>query len=249
MSELLIGCSGFNYRHWLGNFYPEGLPQRNWFAHYCSIFSCVELNVTFYRLLKPATFEHWREVSPPRFRFAVKGSRFLTHIKRLKEPEQPLERFFEGVLQLGNKLSTVLWQLPPNMPGDALRLKHFFKCIKSYYPRHTMEFRNESWLSEEIIDLCRDFNISLCMADAPAFIAHPPLTADFVYIRRHGHDQSYSGCYSRQELTTDAELIMGFQDGRRDVEIYFNNDINGYAPQNAFELEGLIAEKKDNTKK
>lgn len=246
MPKLLIGCSGFNYRHWLGNFYPEGLSQRQWFTHYCSFFSCVELNVTFYRLLKPATFEHWREVSPAKFSFAVKGSRYLTHIKRLKEPEQPLERFFEGVLLLEDKLGTILWQLPPNLACDAPRLKHFFQLIKTYHARHAFEFRNESWLlSAETIELCREFNIALCMADAPAFIDRPPLTADFVYIRRHGHDQSYSGCYSSQELAADAERITGYQTAGRDVEIYFNNDLKGYAPQNALELAGMLYGKEE----
>ena len=115
MAVVHIGCSGFSYPHWQGPFYPEGLTRRRWLAHYCSVFASVELNVTFYRLLKPDTFDRWREETPPSFAFSVKGSRFITHVKRLAEPEAPLERFFSGVSHLGEKLAAILWQFPPRL--------------------------------------------------------------------------------------------------------------------------------------
>jgi uncharacterized protein YecE (DUF72 family) len=239
-SKLHIGCSGFTYKHWSGNFYPQGLPQREWFNYYSSIFAAVELNVTFYRLVKPETFIQWREKTPQGFIFAVKGSRFITHIKRLKEPEEALERFFSGVLELGGKLSAVLWQLPPNLACNIQLLADFLQCLQPYQVRNAMEFRHESWLNDEVVELCRSRKIALCMADWPPFLNSPPLTADFVYIRRHGHDQSYSGNYSTEELEADAGRIREYLASGRDVQIYFNNDIGGYAPRNAQELAAMM---------
>lgn len=235
-----IGCSGFFYKHWSGNFYPEDLPQRRWLSYYCTIFSCVELNVTFYRLVKAAVFAHWRDETPPGFLFSVKGSRFITHIKRLKDTEEAVERFFSGVLELGEKLATVLWQFPPGMTSDSELLAAFLQLLKPYTVRHAMEFRHKSWLNDEVVELCRSHNVALCMADWPPFLDAPPLTADFVYIRRHGHDHRYRDNYSTEELEVDAGRIREYRAGGRDVQIYFNNDIQGYAPRNAQELSTLL---------
>lgn len=240
MPALRIGCSGFNYPHWLGTFYPEGLPQKRWLAHYLTVFSSLELNVTFYRLLKPATFVHWREETPPGFSFSVKGSRFITHVKRLSEPEEPLERFFDGVLQLDEKLAAVLWQLPPGLSCNTELLARFLDCLRPYAVRNVLEFRHESWLTEEVPALCRCHNVALCMADWPPFIDNPPLTADFIYIRRHGRGGRYNSCYTREELAADARRIRGYLDNGHDVHVYFNNDYNGYAPQNAQELVAML---------
>lgn len=240
MSLVHIGCSGFTYKHWSGIFYPEGLPQREWFNYYCSIFSAVELNVTFYRLVKPETFVDWREKTPQEFIFAVKGSRYITHIKRLKDPEEALERFFSGVQELGAKLSAVLWQLPPNLAFSSQLLGNFLQCLQPYKFRSAMEFRHESWLNDEVVEICRSHNVALCMADWPPFLSSLPLTADFVYIRRHGHDQLYSGNYSVEELKEDARKIRTYQATDRDVQIYFNNDIGGHAPRNAQQLSALL---------
>ncbi|HEX9024533.1 MAG TPA: DUF72 domain-containing protein [Geobacteraceae bacterium] len=241
MAVVHVGCSGFSYPDWQGIFYPEGLPQRRWLAHYSSVFSSVELNVTFYRLLKPDTFERWREETPPGFVFAAKGSRFITHVKRLAEPEGPLERFFSGVTHLGEKLAAILWQFPPGLTCDTERLGRFLEALKPYLLRNALEFRHESWLREEVLEMCRAHNAALCMADWPPFIAASPLTADFVYIRRHGEGGSYSSCYSLAELGADAQRIRTYLATGRDVHIYFNNDYHGYAPRNALELTGLLA--------
>lgn len=241
MPVLHLGCSGFSYAHWLGSFYPAGLPQRRWLAHYASLFASVELNVTFYRLVKPEVYSHWREATPPGFAFAVKGSRFLTHVRRLTEPEEPLERFFSGVLHLGEKLSAILWQLPPGMVCEPKRLARFCACLKGYPVRNALEVRHESWLNDEVLELCRCSNIALCMADWPPFVAAPPLTADFVYIRRHGHGGDYASGYTTDELAADARRIRSFLAAGRDVHIYFNNDAHGHAPRNALELAALLA--------
>jgi uncharacterized protein YecE (DUF72 family) len=174
MAVIHIGCSGFSYPHWQGPFYPEGLPRQRFLAYYCGIFASVELNVTFYRLQKPDIFERWREETPPGFAFAVKGSRFITHVKRLAEPEAPLERFFSGVSHLGGKLAAVLWQFPPGMACHTERLAHFLECLQPYPVRNALEFRHESWLKEEVLEMCRARNVALCMADWPPFIDTTP---------------------------------------------------------------------------
>lgn len=236
-----VGCSGFTYPHWQGTFYPEGLPRRCWLAYYFGVLASVELNVTFYHLVKPATFQRWREETPPGFVFAVKGSRFITHVKRLMEPEEPLERFFSGVLHLGEKLAAVLWQLPPGLACNTERLARFLECLQPYPVRNALEFRHESWLKEEVLELCHAHNAAICMADWPPFIDTPPLTADFVYIRRHGYEGRYSSCYTAGELEDDARRIRACLATGRDVHIYFNNDCHGYAPRNALELVALLA--------
>lgn len=242
MAKLLIGCSGFSYRHWRGNFYPEEIPQKNWFSHYRTVFPTVELNVTFYRTPTADTFKHWYEESEQHFSFAVKGSRYITHIKRLVDIDSAVERFFTPAKELKEKLKVILWQFPPQFKCDLQRLEIFLDLIKEYQVRSTLEFRNESWLCSEVTELCRTRNISLCMADAPTFIDETPLTADFVYIRRHGMQGSYNGSYSTAQLEQDAKRIRGYLAKNLDVFIYFNNDAGGAAPQNAVELAGMLRE-------
>jgi uncharacterized protein YecE (DUF72 family) len=241
MPQLSIGCSGFSYDHWRGAFYPDGLPQSKWFAHYCSVFASVELNVTFYRRPKPMTCEKWWRETQDNFVFAIKGSRFITHVKRLIEPEEPLERFFAATLRLGEKLGAVLWQFPPGLAADAERLARFLELLDRYPVRNALEFRHESWLTADITNLCREHNAALCMADWPDFLDELPLTADFVYLRRHGRSGDYATRYDHEELARDARRIRGYLDGGRDMFIYFNNDARGYAPENAQELREMLA--------
>ncbi len=241
MADLHIGCSGFNYPDWRGRFYPEGLPQREWFGHYCSIFRSVELNVTFYRLVKPETFSRWQRMTPANFSFSIKGSRFITHVKRLVDPEEPLDRFFDGALHLGDKLQVVLWQFPPGFACDMDRLERFLALLDRYPVRHTLEFRNETWCTAQVTALCRQHRAALCMADWPAFDNDLPITSDFVYLRRHGHQGNYATSYSSDELEADAHRIAGYLAQGLAVYIYFNNDINAHAPANALELAGLLA--------
>src|SRR5918993_4254857 len=151
--QIRIGCSGWQYRHWRGDFYPADLPQSRWFADYALSFDTVEINNSFYRLPSAETFTKWREQAPPRFLYAVKASRFLTHMKKLKDPEDPLFRFFENVRELGNKLGPVLYQLPPNFGINLERLERFLESIHPVArqaglrvrPHHVVEFRDPSW--------------------------------------------------------------------------------------------------------
>ncbi|MEN6373208.1 MAG: DUF72 domain-containing protein [Smithella sp.] len=245
MKQLYIGCSGFSYNQWQGTFYPDGIPKDEWLAHYCTVFSSVELNVTFYRLPKQETFDKWMRQTPSNFSFSIKGSRFITHVKRLKEPDEYLERFFDAALHLNEKLKVVLWQLPPSLSINMARLAKFLLLLSKYKVRNTLEFRNKSWLTEEVYDLCKKHNVGLCMADWPEFIDELPLTADFVYIRRHGRSGDYTACYTQEELKMDAGRIRKYLRDGRDVFIYFNNDAFGFAPQNAQELWKIINEVKN----
>jgi uncharacterized protein YecE (DUF72 family) len=240
MPEIRIGCSGFNYQHWKGDFYPDNLPQKKWFAHYCSVFKTVELNVTFYRLPLATTFEKWHAETPPDFTFSLKGSRFITHIKRLLEPEEPLDLFFERAMHLKGKLKVVLWQFSPGFKVDFERLSRFLKLLGNYPVRNTLEFRNESWMTETTVDLCKDSRVGLCMADWPAFLDDLPVTSDFVYMRRHGEGGSYATNYSAAALKKDAQRSKNYLKNGKDVFIYFNNDFRGYAPRNARELTEML---------
>lgn len=236
MPDLYIGCSGFNYRHWRGTFYPEKLTQKKWLQHYCSVFSSVELNVTFYRLPSLATFDKWYQETPDNFVFSLKGSRFITHVKRLQVTAESLELFFNGALRLKDKIKVILWQFPPTFKINIERLSNFLGMLSDYSVRNTLEFRHESWITPEVIDICKKHNAGLCMADWPLFIDDLPVTADFVYIRRHGKAGSYDNCYTGPELKRDSKRISGYLKSGKDVFIYFNNDAYGYAPRNAKEL-------------
>lgn len=242
MPELFIGCSGFSYPHWRGRFYPDTLPLKSRFDYYCTAFSSVELNVTFYRLLQPEVFTRWQAESPSGFAFSVKGSRFITHVKRLANPEESLARFFARVLLLGEKLRAIIWQFPPDFACNRDRLERFLELLAGYPVKNALEFRHASWCCEEVVSLCRTYRVALCMADWPEFVAELPLTAGFVYLRRHGRRGDYTGCYSHDELVADAVRIRSYLEGGRDVYIYFNNDAEACAPHNARELEYLIQE-------
>lgn len=141
----------FSYPHWRGRLYPDKLPQKRWFDYYCTTFASVELNVTFYRLLKPDTFTRWQLESPPGFTFSLKGSRFITHVKRLTDPEEPLARFFERAMLLGEKLRVILWQLPPGFSCNIGRLELFLEFLARYPARNSLEFRHERWCCEEVV--------------------------------------------------------------------------------------------------
>ncbi len=239
-----IGCSGFSYDHWRGPFYPEGLAKNKWLEYYAARFHTVELNVTFYRLPTEAAFRGWHERTPAHFLISVKGSRFITHVKRLKDPTVPLARFFENVKLLGGKAGVVLWQLPPGFKADVERFQNFLKELERYKSRCAFEFRDETWVREEdIIRMLSGAGHALCMADWPEFLDELPQTADFVYLRRHGHG-TYGGSYSEEELRQDAGRIRRYSKAGKEVFIYFNNDQGGFAPENALYLQVLAGKGK-----
>ncbi|RJQ17947.1 MAG: DUF72 domain-containing protein [Nitrospiraceae bacterium] len=240
MPKYLIGCSGFLYDSWKGVFYPEELPHRKWLSFYMEKFNTVELNVTFYRLLKKEAFERWYKETPPGFTFCLKGSRFITHVKKLKDVELPLSTFFNATAPLLEKLGVVLWQLPPNLRLNLKNLEDFIENLKQYPVRHAFEFRHKSWLTKKVFNLLSASNIAVCMADWPDFIKDLPLTANFVYIRRHGEGGNYSTNYTTEQLKHDAKNIKEYLKQGKDVYIYFNNDAFAYAPKNALEIRDIL---------
>lgn len=240
MPKYRIGCSGFLYDSWRGTFYPVKLPQKRWLSFYVRKFNSVELNVTFYRLLKKEAFERWHKETPPQFSFSLKGSRFITHLKKLKDVELPLLTFFNTTAPLLEKLEVVLWQLPPNFKANLKNLEDFVEAIKLYPVRHVFEFRHKTWINKRVLKLLSASNIAVCMADWPEFINELPVTADFVYIRRHGEGGGYATNYTTEQLKKDAKRIKTYLKLGKDVYIYFNNDALGYAPKNAMELKTIL---------
>lgn len=237
--ELHIGCSGWVYNHWRNRFYPPKLPQREWFAFYSQHFDTVELNNSFYRLPKPETFDGWRQRSPEDFRFAVKGSRYITHIRRLKEPIDSVGRFFESADKLGPKAGPILWQLAPSFQRDDERLGAFLAALPRQH-LHAFEFRHKSWLVQDIYDLLAEHRVALCVPDRPDLPQDVRCVTDWAYVRLHGsnHDE---GNYSDAELRMWADRIGSFMASGAAVWAYFDNDQEGFAINNARTLRDLLA--------
>jgi uncharacterized protein YecE (DUF72 family) len=237
--SIRIGTSGWHYKHWIGNFYPPGTPASKMLAHYYEHFDTVELNNSFYHLPKKPALESWRDSTPPGFCFAAKGSRFLTHMKKLKDPEQGLERFLSAVEILQDKLGPILFQLPPNWELDWERLRNFIK----YLPRehhYAFEFRNPSWSVPQTYELLARHNIAYCIFDLAGTQSPIEVTADFVYIRLHGPGLKYQGSYSEEALSNWAKRISKWRSELRAAYVYFDNDQAGYAATNALRLKGLV---------
>lgn len=240
MPKCKIGCSGFLYDSWKDTFYPEGLTQKRWLSYYVKKLDSVELSITFYRLLKKEAFERWYSEAPPGFAFCLKGSRFVTHIKKLKDVTLPLETFFNVTLPLHEKFEVVIWQFPLNLKVNIKNLEGFIEVISKYPVRHVFEFKQASWLNKKVIKLLSESNIAICMADSPEFLNDLPVTADFVYIQRHGPGGNYALSYSAEQIKEDSNKIKDFLKKGKDVYIFYNNDANAYAPQNAMELKRIL---------
>jgi uncharacterized protein YecE (DUF72 family) len=228
-----IGCSGWNYRDWRGVVYPEGLPARRWLETYAELFDTVEVNNTFYRLPSQSAVEGWVQQTPGRFVFAVKASRYLTHVKRLRDLGQGVRRYFDAIKPLADspKLGPVLWQLPANFRRDDDRLGAALERLTR--GRHCFEFRHESWFVPQVYDLLRRHRAALVIGDDPErpFQTHE-MTATWTYVRFHRGNRGRRGNYSRRELD---EWRRRIESWRSDVEVfaYFNNDWEGFAPNNA----------------
>jgi uncharacterized protein YecE (DUF72 family) len=234
-----VGCSGWQYRHWRGSFYPSEIAFARWFDHYASVFDTVEINNSFYRLPEATTFARWAERAPRDFLFAVKASRYLTHLKKLKEPESPLERFFERADHLGRHLGPVLYQLPPGWKLDVPRLEHFLQVLPRQV-RHAIEFREASWYSDDVLELLRAQDVALCLHDMRGSATERMRVASFVYVRFHGPSGQYAGGYSRERLCGWASWLGAQLAEGVDVYAYFNNDAGGHAPRDALTLRGLL---------
>lgn len=239
MSTLRIGTSGWHYKHWVGTFYPQRTAASKMLSYYYEHFDTVELNNTFYRLPTKSALENWRDSTPEGFCFASKGSRFLTHMKKLKDPEQGLGRFFDAVDVLEHKLGPILFQLPPNWELDFERLAHFLNALPQHH-RYAFEFRNPTWNTQEIYELLTRHRAGYCIFDLAGFQSPVQVTTDLVYVRLHGPGGRYQGSYSEAALWVWANRARKWLEEGKAVYVYFDNDEAGYAAHNALKLIELL---------
>ncbi len=238
--RVLVGTSGWHYAHWVGPFYPAAAKAKDFLDLYCKSFDAVEINNTFYRMPGPDTLAAWREATPPQFVFACKASRYITHMKKLKDPAPALLRLLDGVGALGAKLGPILFQLPPHWHVDATRLRDFLAVLPADH-RYAVEFRDRSWLVPAVYDALRDHNVALCAYDFDGFRSPVQTTADFVYVRLHGPDGPYCGRYDGRTLSGWARRFQGWIEEGRDVYCFFDNDERGYAATDALRTRRMIA--------
>jgi uncharacterized protein YecE (DUF72 family) len=237
--ELRIGCSGWNYKSWKGRFYPVALPPARWLQHYASVFDTVEINNTFYRLPEGSTFASWRAQMPEGFLATVKASRYLTHMKRLRDPAEPVQRLFARAAELGPRLGPVLYQLPANFHADIGRLRDFLAVLPRTHPQtgrpmtHVMEFRHRSWYTDEVFRLLEGFGVALCLHDKAGSEVMEPSVGPAIYVRFHGTSGRYHGSYGDSTLRLWARRLAGAWRAGQDVYAYFNNDPDAIATQNA----------------
>lgn len=272
MGEVRVGISGWTYAGWRGDFYPRGLPQRQELAYAADRLGTIEINGSFYSLQRPTSYAAWRDATPDDFLFAVKGGRFVTHMKRLRDVEAPLANFFaSGVLALEGRLGPILWQLPERLRFDADLLASFFALLPrtvgeaaalarhhdakladdraltraprgyaDHRIRHALEFRHESFCTDESFVLLREHDIACVVADsAGRWPRAETVTSDLAYVRLHGDQELYASGYSDRALDSWAERIRHWSSDA-DVVVYFDNDAKGYAPHDALRLMGRL---------
>lgn len=236
--KIYIGTSGWHYAHWVGTFYPKSTPGSEFLFYYTSHFGTVEINNTFYHLPKDQTLRGWGAGTPEDFLFACKGSRFITHMKKLKDPQKSTKRFFHAVSVLGKKLGPILFQLPLRWGINATRLEEFLKVLPKKY-RFVFEFRDKSWFDLSIFDLLTKHNAAFCLYHLEGQWSPEVVTANFVYIRLHGPNGPYQGDYDDKILRAWARKCMKWSSEGKDVYCYFDNDQKGYAAQNALKLKQM----------
>ena len=239
LMQYYVGTSGWHYDHWRHRFYPEKLTKAGWLKFYASHFATVELNNSFYRLPSEAAFANWRDSSPDNFTFAVKVSRFITHIKRLKNTGEAVDNFISRAKILEEKLGPLLYQLPPNMHRNDEVLESFLSALPREF-KHVFEFRHHSWLDEKVFETLHKYNVGLCVFDMPSLSCPVVATADFAYIRFHGSTGLYSSCYSDDELADWAERLANLAGKLKAIYIYFNNDAEAFAVRNAITLRSYL---------
>jgi uncharacterized protein YecE (DUF72 family) len=234
-----IGTSGWQYRDWRATFYPAATPVRSWLETYAAGFATVESNNAFYRLPKRRTFEDWAARTPDDFVMAVKVSRFLTHIKRLADPEEPVERFLDRVAGLGPKLGPVLLQLPPRFRANTDRLQSALDQFPAAV-RVAVEFRDPSWFTDEVRRILEDRSVALCLADRRRPLTPVWRTAPWTYLRLHEGRAQPRPCYGRTALVAWARRLAEHWTADEECWVYFNNDPHGCAPRDAARFAPLV---------
>jgi uncharacterized protein YecE (DUF72 family) len=240
--KILIGTSGWHYPHWIGPFYPKGIHADAFLEWYARKLRSVEINNTFYHLPEPAILAQWRDATPARFVFACKASRYVTHMKKLKDPVSATSRFFDAVTNLGDKLGPILFQLPPRWHADPERLARFLDALPQDF-RYAFEFRDESWFTPRVYDLLQRHDAALCAYDLDRYRSPNKPTASFAYVRLHGPDGPYRGQYDGRTLRGWARRFLAWRKAGLDVYCYFDNDEGGYAAQDALKLCDMVVER------
>lgn len=230
--EIHVGTSGWHYDHWRGPFYPEDADSETYLSRYVEVFATVEINTSFYHLPERETLERWTEVAPEGFVFAAKASRYITHMKKLKDPAEPVARFFGRMETLGGMLGPVLFQLPPNWHRNLERLERFLDVLPEDR-RCAFEFRDASWWDTDTFALLENRGVAHCLYDVAGQGPPRVVTTDFAYIRFHGATDSYRGRYRPKDLAGWAGACASWARSGRDVYVYFNNDTEGHAVENA----------------
>ena len=245
MKKLHIGTSGWVYSHWEGVFYPKDLPPKDKLKYFSQHFKTTEINYSFYHLPRPSTYQNWYKQVPEDFLFAIKASRFITHIKRLNGVKEAWKQFLENALYLKEKLGPILFQFPPSFKATGEGIKRLTKFLKllsldrdrvSIELKCAFEFRHKSWCDEKIYKLLKKYNVAWVIADSPNYPKAEEVTADFAYIRMHGSKVLFSSKYTKKELSSLSQKIKKWLKQGLDVYCYFNNDAYGYAIENAKEL-------------
>jgi uncharacterized protein YecE (DUF72 family) len=235
-----VGTSGWQYRSWRGAFYPERLPQRRWLEHYATVFPVVEVNNTFYMLPAESTFDRWREQVPPGFRFVVKASRYITHIRRMRDAQESVDRFWSRAVRLGHALGPVLFQFPPNLRADPPLLSDFLEALPKAM-RAAFEFREDSWRREDVYATLDRAGAAWVLADRPGARIRDVVTGGWTYVRFH-QGRRYQPAYSRDKLRRWADRLSELE--AYETWAFFNNDTLAAAPQDAAVFMELLQQRR-----
>jgi uncharacterized protein YecE (DUF72 family) len=239
-ARAFIGTSGWSYASWRQHFYA-GVPRRKWLTYAASQFTGLEINGSFYKQIAPETYRAWADQVPEGFRFCVKGHRFITHYKQLRDVGESIDRVLTQAQPLGAKLAVVVWQLPARMTLALDRLDGFLAELGRFgQVRHALEMRHRSWFVPEVAARLHAARVANCLSDAPDFPLWPEVTTDLVYVRLHGHTRKYASSYSRASLRRWAAHTQAWLREGRDVHIYFDNDAEGHAVTNARTLLDML---------
>jgi len=240
MTDIRIGTSGWHYKHWIGRYYPDDVKPGEMLQFYLRDFDTVELNNTFYHLPSESSFDAWRTATPRDFLFAVKGSRFITHMIKLKDPARGLRNFLPLAERLKTKLGPILWQLPARWNVNAERLEEFLDALPRGH-RYAFELRNPSWVTDRVLELLRKYDAAFCIYELAGYQTPLEITASWTYIRLHGPTQwKYAGSYGDAQLRTWAKRIDDWRRTMKAIYVYFDNDDSAHAVNNALTLKRLV---------
>lgn len=240
MASAFIGTSGWVYKGWRAHLYGDA-PVRRWLEIASHTFGALEINGSFYTQIKPETYARWRAETPAGFRFALKGHRFVTHYKRLRDCAESIIRLRDQASALQEKLAAVVWQLPSSFRCDLPRLEEFCGALRAWPIGHALELRHATWFTSETAAILREHGVAVCMGDAPDFPMWREVTSNLVYVRLHGHTRKYASSYSEKSLLAWAASIEQWLAEKRDVHVYFDNDAEGHAVRNAKRLAELVS--------